>query len=87
MLSFVRQAKASGSKLYVVYSPYYQNYSNDPDIALCAEICRKNNIPFLDFSADRQFIKNNALFHDEVHLNDSGAKVFTQRLIRTIRNN
>jgi hypothetical protein len=85
MRSFIQQAKTSGAQVYVVYSPYYQDHSKDPDIVMCADLCKNENVTFLDFSMDPQFVKNKNLFYDEVHLNDSGAKVLSIKLIEKIR--
>jgi hypothetical protein len=85
MRSFVQQAKASGAQIYVIYSPYYQDHSKDPDIAMCDELCKKENVTFLNFSMDPQFVKNKDLFYDEVHLNDSGAKVLSIKLTEKIK--
>ena len=48
------------------------------------EIARENNIDFVDFSKDEDFLNNSGLFDDTIHVNVAGSKIFSNKLIDTI---
>ncbi len=83
--SFIRECKNSNIKLILVCSPYYYKF-NKPiySIEIAKRIANKNNIRFLDYSNDPFFIISPDLFSDKSHLNDDGAKIFSNKLIDEI---
>lgn len=83
--TFIRDCIHSKVKLYIVCSPYLtKSIHTDYSISLGQEIAKKNNIEFFNFSEDSLFINNSKLFTDDAHLNDSGAIIFSNRLINRI---
>lgn len=75
---------AQGSQLFFVSSPIW--YGMSPEhLAPIKEICKRRNVPFIDFSNDPKYVHNNALFKDGKHLNDKGADEFTKDFIRKLR--
>ena len=75
---------AQGSQLFFVSSPIW--YGMSPEhLAPIKEICKRRNIPFIDFSNDTKYVHNNTLFVDGKHLNDKGADEFTKDLVMTLR--
>lgn len=54
-------------------------------LAPIKEICKRRNVPFIDFSNDTKYVHNNALFKDGKNLNDRGADEFTKDFVKTIR--
>lgn len=84
---FIKITKNSGIKLYVVYSPIFLKYNKNEHIALIKEICLQENVKFLDFSKDTLFLNHRKLFEDPRHLNYSGSKVFSNRIIKKIKSN
>jgi len=85
--SFIRDCKKSNIKLIIVCSPYYNKF-NEPiySIALAKKIALKNNIPFFDYSKDPFFTSKPNLFSDKIHLNDEGARIFSNMLVDQIEN-
>lgn len=48
-------------------------------------ICSENNIPFLDYYADGNFNHNNELFKEPMHLNSTGARLFSGLILNEIK--
>jgi len=83
--SFIHECISSKIKLYIVCSPYFNKSSHkDYSLILSEKIARRNNVMFFDYSEDPVFVNNPELFGDEDHLNDSGAKIFSDMLIHKI---
>jgi len=80
----INLSKNNKIPLLVVYSPVYFNYDFDYSLEVCKEICEKNNIQFIDFSKDQEFLENQSLFKDQTHLNETGAKIFTSKILEII---
>ena len=50
-----------------------------------SELCEKNNVPFLYYELDTLFLKDNSLFRDMGHLNEKGAKLFTEHFSNDLK--
>lgn len=48
------------------------------------DICNKNQVPFLDYYANSEFMQHKEWFKDPMHLNADGAKLFSERIISDI---
>ena len=85
--SFIHNCIKSEVKLYIVCSPYFirSNHINY-SVKIGQEIAKKYNIDFFDYSRDSVFINNSKLFADILHLNEKGAKVFSNLLMDNIEN-
>jgi len=84
-ISFITACKKSGTELFVICSPYYQDAENEEySIRLGKELARKYGVDFLDFSHSEQFSNTAAYFSDPGHLNDTGARLFSERVIDSI---
>lgn len=84
--SFISECKKKNIQLYVVFSPFYVKYLHeDYSVKLAKEIANKYNVPFFDYSNAVTFINNKKLFADFGHLNDRGAIVFTEDLVKKIK--
>lgn len=84
---FIRDCANSGVKLYIIISPRFFNYTfEDSSIKIANNISKEFNIQFFDFSNSPEFLNNPNLFADRYHLNDSGAKVYSNRVIDSIMN-
>ena len=83
--SFIRDCISSKAELYVVCSPVFvkQGYVS-PSIDLGEEIAKKYSLNFLDYSKDSTILNTPRLFADMVHLNNDGAKAFSNKLIDII---
>lgn len=75
--------EAGESRIVFAHSPIW--YGLDTAwLQPIKELCAKNNIPFLDYSNDPEFVHNNSLFKDGSHLNAKGADVFTAKFVRDL---
>jgi hypothetical protein len=83
--SFITDCINNNVSLFVVISPYLIVASEPTrSIVTGKEIAKKYNIPFIDMSGDTLFLKSPKLFADIHHLNDTGARVFSNLLIDKI---
>jgi hypothetical protein len=82
---FVVNARKSGAKVYVIYSPLYQKLALYQEVDICRQICEENNVPFLDFSRDKFWLERGNLFYDGVHLNHQGATLFSTMIAGYIK--
>ena len=83
--SFIKDCKQANVKLYIICSPYFINaIGTDTSITIAKEIARVNNVDFIDFSKDDFFLNNSKLFDDTVHVNETGSKIFSNKLIDTL---
>ena len=74
---FVKSARESGARVYVVYSPLYQKLGRYQEVEICSTICAQENVPFFDYSRDPWFLSRGNLFYDGVHLDHEGAQIFS----------
>lgn len=79
---FIETAK--NTLFVVVISPFWTGMDSK-ELAPIKELCKKNNVPFFDFSNDKKYKFNNELFMDRAHLNTKGANEFTKDLIIKLR--
>jgi len=83
--SFIQDCIQSKIKLYIVCSPYYTKFDHpDYSVKLGQEIAEKNNIMFYDYAKDSTFTNNPRYFRDVVHMNETGATIFSNMLIDNI---
>ncbi len=79
--------ESKGSQLYFVKSPIW--YATDTTHVSATQwiedVCRRENIPFLDFTCDPKYVNNNDFFKDGTHLNSKGADEFTRDLIKYLK--
>lgn len=83
--SFITDCVNSKVKLYIVCSPYFSrpNYVSN-SVVLGNKIAAKYHIPFFDYSKDSSILNNPKLFADIGHLNDEGAKVFSNKVVNSL---
>lgn len=80
MEHLIRVTGDHGTRLVVVVSPLYFPHpvAQNESFRAMADLLQQHHIPFYDFSGDKRFLLQPRLFNDDVHLNDSGATVFTR---------
>ena len=82
---FIEDCKKANTKLFIVCSPVYEILIGmDFSILTIKEIATANDINFYNFSKDSSFLNSPKLFYNTVHLNDSGAKIFSNKLVDKI---
>lgn len=74
---FILDCQTQKTKIVFVISPVYgekENHLLEPFV----DICTKHNIPILDHFADIRFVNKKELFSDKMHLNETGATLFSE---------
>ena len=85
--NFIKDCKKQGIKLYVFASPCFVKASHsDYSVTIGKEIAKKYDTKFYDYSNDTLFTSNRLLFADLVHLNNNGAKIFSNIVLDRIIN-
>ncbi len=84
--NIVAHAKHEHIRLITIISPFYfpMNVAGNKSYAEIKEILSQNNFEFYDFINQAPFSQNPYLFYDEVHLNDSGAVLYSKMVGETI---
>jgi hypothetical protein len=82
---FLILCKKNNIDLTVFYSPVYYLYDSNFSVKLCKKLCDKHEIPFYDYSKSDHFLENKKFFADKTHLNNLGAKEFTNSVINKIK--
>ena len=78
-------AKSNRIPIVFVASPSL-GYTSDV-LQSVKEICRKNEILFLDYYSDTYFLQNKNWFKDYMHLNEKGAREFSYILLKDLESN
>ncbi len=83
---FIQLCKKNRIDLMVCISPAYVDIIETPKtIELIENICTKEDVAFLNYLEDDQYVDNNMLFKDNLHLNIHGSEKFTRDLIKHIK--
>lgn len=72
------------TKLVFAVSPMWYG-KDERRLVPIIEICKKYNIPLVDYSNDVNFVHHNEYFYNGTHLNATGAEEFTKVFIDSIR--
>ena len=86
MEAFVKEVKEYDIHLIIVASPVWYG-KNDKQFEPLASICKKYEIPFMNYSNVTSYVRNDEMFKDGNHLNDHGADVFTKEICGLINYN
>ncbi len=69
----------------VIFSPLYFNYKPTISAIICDSLCSKfKSVKFLNF-ADYPEFKDPMYYNDVNHLNESGAKLFSKKIVKSIQ--
>jgi hypothetical protein len=83
--SFIKECINSKVEVYIVCSPLFTKHDHvSYSVALGRGIADKYNVSFFDYSSDSTILSNPKLFADILHLNDDGAKVYSNKIIDRI---
>jgi|WetSurMetagenome_2_1015567.scaffolds.fasta_scaffold121404_2 hypothetical protein len=72
--------KNKNIRLLLVFSPIYNNSTESPATKIIENIANSENCQYFDFSNDSTYDNHPEYFQDNVHLNDDGAKIFSNIL-------
>ena len=86
---YLQECKTNGIKIILVYTPEYiegQKFVKNRDevIQIFTTFSRKYDVPFYDFSKDSMSFQTKYFFNS-MHLNKTGAELFTNKLIKKIK--
>ena len=82
---FIKDCRQAKTELFIVCSPSYAKFNHtEYSISIIEKIAKEQNTGFIDFTNDTFFTNHPNLFDDPGHLNDNGAKIFSNKLIDTI---
>lgn len=84
MCEFVKDVTEKDIPLIIVVSPKYGAVDSH-DFEPIKEICDTYNVPFLDYYTDQEFMTHKEWFKEPMHLNDEGARRFTNCIVASIR--
>ncbi len=85
--SILDTAAAHGTKVFVMISPFYffQDISRNESLHALQTICAQHGASFMDWSFDPRFVRHPHIFNDDLHLNDSGARLYTRIIADTLK--
>ena len=84
---FIRLAQNKGIPLVCCSSPYYKALKDDNNYEPVKHLCVQYDIPFLYYGAMAGISTKKSYFTDRTHLNDTGARSYTSKLMSWIKNN
>lgn len=76
--------ESKDTRIIFVVSPYWDGMDTT-SLRPVKDICKKQDIPFLDFSNSPKYVHHNEYFKDGSHLNAKGADEFTRDLIKELK--
>jgi len=80
----VEECRQKNIVLFFAYSPMYKARSS-VKFNEVTRFCAENNIPLLDYYADKRYSNTKAYFHDTSHMNDDGATSYTKEIASLIK--
>jgi hypothetical protein len=84
--AFIKDCKAANVKLLITFSPMYLKYEQSPPpIETVKKLAAAYQVDFYNFLTDTSFINHPQLFSDPSHLNDRGAKVYSERFAAIVK--
>ena len=82
---FIRLAKNNDISLVCCCSTYYNASFDDSKYEPVKQLCEIYDVPFLYLAADTELSQNKMYFSDRTHLNDRGARKFTEKLASVVK--
>ena len=83
---FIELCQEHNIKLIFAASPRYKTETDDNYNDPIKNICKEENIEFIDYFSTEYFDSHREYFQDAGHLNDTGAKIYTKLFIKELRN-
>src|SRR5690606_7066608 len=80
--NFLIDARNAGHEMYVFISPVYRRFPHGTttSIAITQQLCEQLNIPFYSYHLNEHFLSHPQYFSDPTHLNEIGAKKFSDQV-------
>lgn len=78
--------KKSGVRLLVYFPPLYTRITGSNRCAKSFKrLCVENQVPLIDNSQDSVFLVHPEWFHDNLHLNEKGAELYTKQFVKELK--
>ncbi len=87
-VEIINKCNQSNVQLVLVFAPRHQlnDFSNDNCYRKLKEIANANEVPFIEkYFSSNIFLSDSTLFKDNAHLNDKGARLFTNLMSEEIQ--
>lgn len=82
----VDRCEAEGVKLIIYFPPMYTIIDGTPTgVEITRDICSKHNIPLFYDAQDPYFTRHPEYFHDNVHLDADGARVYSEAFAHNLK--
>lgn len=83
-MDIIRKCKAKKIDLVLSFSPRFvrSNYAETQAYQQLMRIVEKEHIPLIDLYNDTVFLNDSTLFKDKGHLNDRGARLFSEKWMK-----
>lgn len=81
---FFEDVTYRGIPLLLVFSPKYGAFSSD-DYQPIKSLCEEFDIPYIDYYANKELTSNKEWFREPMHLNESGATIFSGMIASNIK--
>ena len=85
--SFIQLCQNNGIQLICSVSPSYKACMNEDYYLPIKHLCEKRGIPFYYMEEETDISNYRSLFQDKTHMNDRGARMYTQKIMSIIHNN
>ena len=89
LTSFIERCKERGVRLVFTVSPWYGR-ETDTEYGVLKDLAARYDIPVLNHFNDERFVSDKSLFAEQAHLNESGARLYSEIIsheLRTILSN
>lgn len=84
---FIQLCQSYGIQLVCFVSPSYKAYSNEDYYYPIIQLCEKSGTPFYYMEAVSDISSDRSFFQDKTHMNDRGARMYTQKVVDTVSEN
>ncbi len=86
MKQIINDCKKHSVKIVICLPPQYTKFVGPNPCAKSLEsLCVENHISFLDDSQDSVFLLHPEWFHDNLHLNEKGAELYTKQFVKELK--
>lgn len=83
----IHDCKLNGIRLLLVNSPAFVKSIPSNDVNTIRQTAQTGKVEYLDYSSDTTFLNNHNYFFDPLHLNDTGARLFSETLAAYLQKN
>lgn len=84
MQGFIKDVSEKGIPLMIVLSPKYGAVDSH-DFEPIKKTCKEYQVPFVDYYANPEFMNHREWFKEPMHLNDTGARIYTSKLVSVLK--